>query len=541
MDEGFARAPERAGREAAAVYGVSAAILAGVALRSFVPFGGPVMACVLLAAGCLVLASLAARRRAWMTLAAVFLIALSLGMWRMDAASHLSDPALDRALGQQVALEGVISADADRRESSTLLSVRADALVMGGATTSISATVLAVADPYAQGAYGDRVRIEGQLALPEAFDTDTGRQFDYPGYLAAQGIAYEVMGPAITVISHGHGNGIMAWLLALKHGYLSGLTRALPLPESALAGGITAGDKRALGKELLADFRTAGIVHIVVLSGYNVTIIAESVMAILGFLPRAFGITAGALGIAAFAAMTGGSASIVRASIMAVLALVAQAIRRPYAILRALVLTVVGMVLWNPFILIHDPGFQLSVIATLGLIFVTPLLVERMGWLTERFGIREIVGATLGTQLSVLPLLLWQMGTLSLVALPVNVLVLAVVPAAMLLSALAALAGILLPWLAPMLGLPAYVLLAYMLAIVHASVSVPFAALAVPPFPAPVMLLSYAGLIALLVAVHRKRIAAASVKEAAAALSGDLLTGLSPVTTGAETGGEAQA
>ncbi len=90
------------------------------------------------------------------------------------------------------------------------------------------------------------------------------------------------------------------------------------------------------------------------------------------------------------------------------------------------------MVLHNPMIVAFDPSFQLSFVATLGLITISPLLEKYFLWVTPRFGARDIVLATLSTQIMVLPLLLSMTGMFSVVALPANLLILPVVPFAML-------------------------------------------------------------------------------------------------------------
>ena len=70
--------------------------------------------------------------------------------------------------------------------------------------------------------------------------------------------------------------------------------------------------------------------------------------------------------------MTGGVSTAVRAGIMAVLVLIARATGRTYDVGRALLLTAVIMIIFNPMILRYDVSFQLSFIATVGVIYFTP-------------------------------------------------------------------------------------------------------------------------------------------------------------------------
>jgi competence protein ComEC len=138
------------------------------------------------------------------------------------------------------------------------------------------------------------------------------------------------------------------------------------------------------------------------------------------------------------------------------------------------------MVLQNPSILAFDPSFQLSFLASLGLIFMSPL-IERHTSLFYRWKVaREVFVSTLATQCLVLPLLLYQTGMFSIVSLPANMLVLPIIPLTMLTGFLAGLTSFVFPPLAPVVALPAHMLLSYILFIADTLSRVPFAALSVP-------------------------------------------------------------
>jgi competence protein ComEC len=182
--------------------------------------------------------------------------------------------------------------------------------------------------------------------------------------------------------------------------------------------------------------------------------------------------------IVSFAIVTGASATTLRASIMALIVVVAWSARLNYSVHRSLWCAAFLMVFQNPMILVYDPGFQLSFVATLGLLHVAPHID---GSLTKikipaRFGVREIVSATMATQLTVLPLLIQMTGSVSLISLLANMLVIPMVPFAMLVSALAGATHIL-----GFIGLPfAFVssyTLKYMIVVAEALAEVPYAVL----------------------------------------------------------------
>jgi competence protein ComEC len=279
--------------------------------------------------------------------------------------------------------------------------------------------------------YGDEVEVKGTLKRP--FEGE-GR-FNYPMFLAKDGIFYEISNPEVTLISHGKGNAVLQFLFPLKHMFVDRIKQALPEPHASLSAGILFGIKGPLGVELTEQLRSAGVIHIVALSGYNVTIIAVSVIGILLlFLPRAIALSLGALSIILFILFVGAGATVVRAGAMALIALLGQFFHRQSNITRALFITVFLMALIHPLIVVFDPSFQLSFLATLGLIALSPAISQKILFVPSRFGMREIVSATLSTQLFVLPLLLFEGGSISLISLLTNLLILPVIPLIMLLS-----------------------------------------------------------------------------------------------------------
>jgi competence protein ComEC len=332
--------------------------------------------------------------------------------------------------------------------------------------------------------------------VPERFETGPGREFDYPAFLAKDGILYTLSWADVEKLGAGEGAALKEASFFIKQYFLTGITRALPEPAAGLAGGITVGDKRGVGEELGDVFRTVGLTHVIVLSGYNITIVIYACSWLFSrfSMPRVAEFAASVVIALFFALVTGLAAASVRAAAMAVIASIGALSGRIYLASRALALVAAGMVMWNPYVLAFDPGFQLSILATTGLILLSRPIAERMGFLSERFGLREIASATIATQCAVLPLLLYQSGQLSVFALPVNLLVLAVVPTAMLFSTVAALGGLVFGALAPLIAFPALVLLSYMIAVADFFARLPFASVTIPAFGAWMLLLLYVAL-----------------------------------------------
>jgi competence protein ComEC len=125
-----------------------------------------------------------------------------------------------------------------------------------------------------------------------------------------------------------------------------------------------------------------------------------------------------------------------------------------------------------------------------------------MLWITF-VGLREILATTLAAQIAVLPLLLWESGMLSLVAVPANMLVLPLVPLAMALSAIAAVVAWVVPSLGTLAGVPAYLCLWWIIHIAKEAAGLPLSHIIILPFSFAFVLASYAALLAIGVWLHQ--------------------------------------
>lgn len=469
-----------------------AGFTAGILLRSFVDVG--LFVCALFCyLGLLLLATALVHKNKTSILAGVLLVAISAGLLRMHIAQHEMHPYLQTQVGSEIHVEGSVVAEPDVRDGSQRITVEID--IEGD-----KQKILVVAEPYPTVRYGDIVSVSGVLAVPEPFSSAEGRVFAYDAFLAKDEIFGIVYRPRIEII--GTTNNLYAEVrralsIARQH-FFDAMEVALPEPHASLAQGLVMGGKQGLGAELLDAFTLAGLVHIVVLSGYNVMIVAEMVLRSLGFLQRRIAAIVALAVISLFVLAAGAGPASIRAGIMAGLSLLARFTNRTYDVVRALLAAMVLMLLHSPYLLVYDPGFQLSFIATVGLVVGVPILQPLFQWIPSVF-IRDMVTSTLAAQTAVLPLLLYQTGLFSLVSFPANILVLPAIPVAMLLSVVAAIAGMLAPSLAAVCALPAYLVLEYVIRAAEISATIPFAGISVPAFPFWVTLLAYTCLIVLVI------------------------------------------
>lgn len=475
------------------LWAIVVGFLTGVFMRSFLPLSWPFAALCFLLAAVAVWSAYTQRTRT-LVVCAVVCAAFGTGILRMDTAVLTGDPVLSGRLGAMVEVEGFVIDEPDVRDSNVHLTIDAHTLRVGSTTIPVAARLLAFVSLHTPVAYGDGVRAKGTLRLPEAFESGEGRVFGYPSYLGKDGIAYQLAFAQAQRTGEHRSNPAKRIAFGVKHALLAGLQRALPEPEAGLASGITLGDKRSIGGELSEVFQRASLIHIVVLSGYNITVVINAAVRTLEWLPRTVRFGMSGLVVVFFILMTGGAATAVRAGLMASLAVYARLTGRTFLALRALGVAALIMIMWNPWTLAFDPSFQLSALATLGLITLTPFFERYAMWVPERFALREIVCSTLATQVTVLPLLLYQSGTLSFVALPANTLALVAVPIAMGFSTFAAIMGVWTGPLAPLFGFPAYALLAYIIGVGQFFAALPFSSVIVPAFSAWIVVAVYVAL-----------------------------------------------
>lgn len=385
---------------------------------------------------------------------------------------------VEKYSGEKVEVEGIISDEPQIKDFNQAFTLKAQKINGDPIETYIKVQ----ADRYIHYDYGQSIKAIGKINAPRNFQSNGGRTFDYINFLLKEGIYFEMKKPVIEIVENTGGNFISKNLFKIKQGFLRNIKKALGEPHAALAGGLVVGEKSALGKDLIDDFRKAGLIHIVVLSGYNITIVADSIRRILAFLPRTIGIILGGLGIVAFGILVGGGATVVRSCVMATIALTATLLRRDYNVGKALFIAAALMLIQNPLILLYDPSFQLSFLATLGLILLSSPIEKKLGFITEKLGMRGLFASTFATQIFVSPYILYMMGQLSIIGIVVNILVLPIIPATMLFVTLTGLFGFISFFASQITAWISHILLSYELFMVHFFASMPFASLELPKF-----------------------------------------------------------
>jgi competence protein ComEC len=264
---------------------------------------------------------------------------------------------------------------------------------------------------------GDHVRVTGEVRVLEPFRNpgteprpDRARA---PRYLAtARAASLERLTPVP-----------VPWWLRTRFWIHAIIEAELPAVSGALLEGLLIGERRQLPPTLLADFRRAGVYHVLAISGFNVALVAGSAFLLFRLVrlpaPLAAGLALTTL--IAFAAVVGGQPSVLRATVMGGLFLTAGLLGRESRVWNSFAAALLALLLLDPGSL-AEPGLQLSFAATAGLLHLGP-------WIRQRFPprcpgpIAGVLAASAGAQLGVTPVMLGQFGQLSPLGVGANLLV----------------------------------------------------------------------------------------------------------------------
>ena len=265
-------------------------------------------------------------------------------------------------------------------------------------------------------------------------------------------------------------------LQPLRDSLAQTLDNNLPYPQSAILAGILLGVDKNLPVALKNDLKATSTIHMIVVSGQNLSIVAGFLIGLAGFLGRKKALILSLGLIAFYSILTGFEVPVVRAAIMVSLAYLAQILGRENLSSWILFLTGGAMLLYNPNWLLSI-CFQLSFLATFGVIAVAPIIVKRLSKVPSI--LREDLGVTIAAQVMVLPVIVYNFGQLSLFGIVANLLILWSIPLVMVSGFLVLALGLIDNLLGTLAGLIPSILLTYFIYIVEFFAKLPGASLQV--------------------------------------------------------------
>lgn len=386
-------------------------------------------------------------------------------------------------VGRTAFVTGTVTQQPDRREDRQSATISAEQIELNGVTRHVEGLVLLKLPPNPELRYGQRVRLEGRLEQPE-----TGEDFDYRSYLARHGVYVLMTKPKLKVLPGVGGNWWQRTALSLNDQARRTVLQLISEPHASLLVGILLGIQSTIPDDVLEAFSASGTSHVLVLSGWNISVIIVGISSLLSALKmsRKRAAYCSLPLIVLYVLFVGASPSVVRAAVMGSLAVLAVLVDRESEAWTSLLVACVAMALLDPNVL-WDIGFQLSALATAGLFaFARPIeqvLTKRgpLSWSFLRWA-AEPLTATLAASLLSLPILLYHFGRLSLIAPLANIVMLPAVPYAMLFGSIATIAGMLWLPVGQLLALVTWPFLAWLLGAAQWLSQVPGAYTTLPPF-----------------------------------------------------------
>ena len=267
--------------------------------------------------------------------------------------------------------------------------------------------------------YGDIISIKGKVQPFSSFRS-------YSSIIISGSMSY----PSIELFSPAKFS-FRKIALSIRNKITLSLQKIIPEPKSSILISLMFGSKNNLTSVLEEQIRRCGLSHVIVASGLHLSIITKALSDILDilYLSNSVNFIFSFLFILSFAFMAGLTQSIIRAAIMAFLLILSRFSFRLYNSFNALLLAAVIMIWLNPLVLFWDLGFQLSFLATAGIIFLYPIWKENQFWQKDWFNqkgkiIRETILSTFSALTFVIPWVIFKMQVVSLVSPITNLLIL---------------------------------------------------------------------------------------------------------------------
>lgn len=411
----------------------------------------------------------------------------------------------------------------DQKEVKVIGEVKKDSLVKNSITKTLfevkavsfnedivdmrqSETVLLYTEPLSLFRAGDILTVKGDLQRIENSDDS----FDFVYYMKKDGVLFHIFYPEIKILESSLNEKFLQKIRGIKVFFENRLNYYVPKPHSSLLSGMIISGKGVLPESIVEDFTKTGFVHVVVLSGFNIAIISSFFLAVCLYLRRSLLLSffVVCFALALFVLIAGGSPPVLRAVLMGSLVLVGKVFAKSIDPNKVLFFVASILACINPYSVPFDPSFQLSFLATFGVINFTDMFKFKLTYI--RFNLfKEIISSTLGALIMVSPFILYTIGTFSVVAIVVNVLLLPLVPILMLLGFLVVVFSFFEP-LAYFLGFFATILSSVMFKVVSLFASLPFASITIKNVPASLILLFY-GLILFWLYKNKKSIKVTSL------------------------------
>ena len=339
--------------------------------------------------------------------------------------------------------------------------------------------------------YGNKVSVYGKLS--RIVSTSNPGIASFSDLMAKRNINCQIYASTkgVKILKRSTGNPIRFVSIIIKNKLLSVIQSTMQEPYSSLLGGIIFGSQASpLSDELQDNYRTAGVIHLLVVSGTQVSIIMSLSLALCGFLGLSNKLKLVVMTAAniVFTIMVGAGPSIIRAAVMSETAIFAKTFERDNDFYNSLAISVLVLLILNPLNL-FDIGFQLSFLATWALFYVAPVF---KAWLSGYFPelLSGLISISIAPTIITSPVILYNFGQVSFVSVLSNFLIIPWIEITVVLGFVSTLAGLISLPAAYVINNTLTLILGFLNLIVQLFAGLPFACRYFPP-PSPIYILIY--------------------------------------------------
>lgn len=387
-----------------------------------------------------------------------------------------------------VTVTGMVVSDPEPGNRATTLRLSAQSVQADGARHDVSGEATVRVPPTSNYRYGDVLSLTGRLESPKAFE-----DFDYPTYLARQGIYSVVSFPRVQLLARAQGWPPLQWLHAARYAMAQSLNRVLPEPQAAIAAGILLGMRSGIPADFNRALSETGTTHILAISGLNLTIVLGIMLGAMVWLigrRHYLYVWLTMAGMWLYVLLTGMQPPVVRAAVMGSMFLLAEFFGRQKSAINALIFAAAIMAGIQPQVL-WQAGFQMSFLAMAGLVLLSPSWQARARRrVKQAFDedspqaraftfLTDSLAVTAAATIAVYPVIAYYFDIVSLVGLPATVFGALALPGIIVSSAATAIMGLVawpLGWIA---GWADWLFISYLIWVVRSFHALPLASVQV--------------------------------------------------------------
>lgn len=335
----------------------------------------------------------------------------------------------------------------------------------------LDGSILVSTSLYPKYQYGDLLEVTCFLKRPSNFE-----DFAYIDYLERRNIYLLCNYPKIRVVGRHQGNFFKEKIFNFKDEIRALVNKNLPEPQASIFSAMILGLKKQIPNEIINQFNKTGTSHILAISGLHITIILTIFTnSLLGlYFSRKGVFIMVVIFLSFFLTMIGFPASALRASTMSLMICAALIFGRLNNAYNSIVLAACLMILFNPAI-IYEVSFQLSFVATLGIIFFSPYFNRLLFFISDFLSLRSSLAVSLSAYIATLPFIIFHFKMISLVAPIVNILVVPAIFFIIIFGLISILFSFLLSGFSLYFFMPVWILVSYISLVINYFSSLPYA------------------------------------------------------------------